>query len=158
MYVARHGRIRPNFQPGLIWTYPGKRQRDSDIQVRRKSFCRFPCRALEYSERLGNAFDVDAIFNDIRRAGEPQDRLSRHHPDRLDFPDRRCGHRVQADQRAGRNHDLTAIMFCKLDKVLVVQQGARAENDRGLSAFDERSNDRPHELARRAFDDDVGGV
>jgi hypothetical protein len=49
-------------------------------------------------------------------------------------------------------------MFCKLDKVLVVQQGARAENDRGLSAFNERGNDRPHELARRAFDDNVGSV
>jgi len=72
VYVARHGRIGPNFQPGLIRTYPGKRQRDSDIQFRRKSFRCFPCRTLEYSERFGNAFDVDVIFNDIRRAGEPR--------------------------------------------------------------------------------------
>ena len=158
VYVARHGRISPNFQPGLIWTYPGKRQRDSDIQIRRKSFCCFPRRTLEYPERFGNAFDVDAPFNDIRRAGEPKDRLSRHHPDRLDSSDRRGGHGVQANQRAGRYHDLTAIVFCKLDKVLVVEQGARAENERGLSAFNERSNDRPHELARRAFDDNVSGV
>jgi len=70
----------------------------------------------------------------------------------------RCGHRVEANQRARRYDDLTAILFRKLNKVLVIEQGARAENDCGLSAFDKRSNDRPHERARRTFDDDVGGV
>src|ERR1700674_317573 len=58
--------------------------------------------------------DVDVVFDDIGSASESQDRLSRHHPDRMDLPDRCRGHGVEADQRAGRHHDLTAVLFRKL--------------------------------------------
>src|SRR6266849_10903129 len=75
----------------------------------------------------------------------------------MDGPDRRRGDGVEANKSTGGRDDLAAISLGKLDKVLVVEQRARAENHRGRSACHEWLNDRPDELARGALDDDVRG-
>jgi hypothetical protein len=59
----------------------------------------------------------------------------------MDFPDRRGGHGVEADQRARGHHDLTAILLRKFDKVFVVEKRACAKDDRGLSFTYKRRND-----------------
>jgi hypothetical protein len=59
----------------------------------------------------------------------------------MDFADRRGGHGVEPDQRAGGHHDLTAILLRKFNKVFVVQKRARAQDDRGPSTPYERRND-----------------
>ena len=59
----------------------------------------------------------------------------------MDFPDRRSGYGVEADQRAGWYHDLPAILFRSFDEVFVVEKRASAKHDGDLSAGDKRSND-----------------
>ena len=88
VHVARDRWISPDFQSRSIGTNACERQRDGNIQICGKPFRGLARRTLEYPERFGNCFDVDVVFDDIRSAGEPQDRLSRHHPDRMDVPDR----------------------------------------------------------------------
>src|SRR5216684_5975271 len=158
MNVACDRWIGPDFQFGPVRAYPRQRQRDGNIQIRRKSFCRLPRRTIEYPERLGNSLDIDVVLDDVRRAGEPGDRLPRYHPNRMDGPDRRRGDGVEANQRTRGYHDLAAISLGKLDEILVVEQRARAKNHRDLSAGYERFDDRSDELARGALDDDIRDV
>ncbi len=48
--------------------------------------------------------------------------------------------------------------FGERDQVLVLQQRADAEHDRGLAARHHGRDDGADQPARRAFDDDVGGI
>ena len=59
----------------------------------------------------------------------------------MDCPDRCSGHGVEANQRAGGHHDLTAILLRKFNEVFVVEKRTCAEDDRGLSATYKRRND-----------------
>ena len=45
----------------------------------------------------------------------------------MDLADRGRGHRVEADQRTRGHDDPAAILSCKLDQVLVLEQRPRAE-------------------------------
>jgi len=65
--------------------------------------------------------------------------------------------RVNFGEFGRAHHDLTAIRPCKLDQIVVLEQRADAEDNSAFSARDDRRNDRADELARRAFDHDVGG-
>ena len=103
-------------------------------------------------------FDVDVVLDQKRRAGETLNRLARHHPDRMDFADGGRRHRIEADQRAGRHHDLPAVLPRQIDQVFVLEQRAGAEHDRGFSLFHERRHDRSQKFCRRAFDDDIGDI
>src|ERR1700688_3399887 len=158
MNVARYRRIGPDLEPGPVGADAGQRQRHRDIQIGRESLGRLARGALEDPQRFGDPLDIDVVLDDIGRAGEPWNRLSRHHADRMDGADRRRGHGIQPNQGARRHHDLTAMLFGKCDQVLMVEQSAGAENDSRLSRCHERFDDRPDEFARRTFDDDIGDV
>ena len=98
-----------------------------------------------------------SCFRPEGRAREALNRFARHHPDRMDFTDCRGRHRVEADQRAGRHHDLAAILFGEIDQVLVLEQRACAEHDRRFALLQTAPRS-TEELGRRAFDDDVGDI
>ena len=99
MSVALQYGIRPNFKFCSVRTYSGEGQCDSDIQICRKSFCRLARRSFKYPEWLGDVFNVYVVFDEIRSANEPPDRLPGNHPDRMDVPDRRRRHGVESNER-----------------------------------------------------------
>ena len=158
MGVAGHRRIGPDLHPGAVGTDPRKRQRDGDVEIGGKPPGRLARGAVEYLERLLDILDVDVVFDEIGRSGQSADGLAGDHLYGMNGTDGRRRHGVETDQRAGRHHDLAAMFPRQLDQVLVLQQRADAEHDSGVAARYHRRNDRTHELARRAFDHDVGGI
>ncbi|MGY4477516.1 hypothetical protein ACVILL_004930 [Bradyrhizobium sp. USDA 3364] len=158
MGVARHGRVRPDLDPCAIGADAGERQRHRDVQVSRKALRGLARGPFEDAQRLGDAFNPDVVLDQMRRAKQARDRLPRHELYRMNGPDRRRGHRIEPDQRAGRHDDLAAMGSREFDEVLVLQQRADAEHHRGLAALDHRRHDRADHLARRALDHDVGDL
>ena len=76
----------------------------------------------------------------------------------MDLAHRRGRDGVEANERARRHYDLPAMLLRSLDEVFVIEKRTCAENDSDLPARDKRRDDRPHELARGALNDDVGDV
>ena len=72
MGIARQCGIRPDFKPGPIRADSGKRERDGDIEVSRESPGSFARRAVEDLQRLGDAFNVDIVLDNVgRRRPDP---------------------------------------------------------------------------------------
>ena len=156
MHVAFERGVGPDIERGAVGADPGKRKCDGDVEVGRKADRRFARRSAENANRLGDVLDPDVVFGKIGRAGKAAHRFSRDHADRADFAfGGRCD-RVEAKQRAGRHHDLAAMLAGKRDEVLVDEERTGAQHDHDLAGPQKRLGDFREQLCRRAFDHDVG--
>ena len=116
VHVAFERGVGPDIERGPVGADPGERERDRDVEVGRKADRRLARRSAENANRLGDVLDADVVLGKIGRAGKAAHRLSRDHADRADFAfGGRCD-RVEAKQRAGRHHDLAAVLAGERDR------------------------------------------
>lgn len=158
MNIARHGGVGPDLHLGAIGADARQRQRNGDIDVGGKALRRFTRAALEQLERLAQIVDVDVVLDDERCALQPVDRLARDHLHRMNGAERGGVDRIEPDQRAGRHEDATALGTGEIDQIIIVEQRADADDDRGPAALQRGLDDRSQLAARCALDHDVGGV
>ena len=103
----------------------------------------------------GDAGEVDVVFGEIGRAQQAAHRLARDHRDGVDDAFRRGGDGVQAEDGAGRHHDLALVGARELDQVVVAQQRAGAQHHQLLAGAQHRFGDVAEHGGGRAFDDHV---
>ncbi len=156
MGVARHGRIRPDVQARAIRPDARERERDRDIEVRRKAFGGFARRAAEHPQRLAQPLDADVVLEQVGRAGEAVRRLAGRHLHRVNLALRGGANCIEPEQRAARHDDLSAVLARQLDQRRPRKESDDAQDHELLSGRQHRPGDLVHERGRRAFDDQVG--
>jgi hypothetical protein len=62
----------------------------------------------------------------------------------------------EAEQGAGRHHELAAMLAREIDEMLVDEDGTDAEHQRGLAGAQEGLGDGGQQARRRAFDHEIG--
>ena len=156
VHVALERGIGPDLQRRLVRPDAGERQCDRDVEVGGKADRRLARRAIEDAQGLRDVLDADIVLGKIGRAGKTAHRLPRHHAHGLDFSFRRGGDGIEAEQGAGRHHDLAAMFAGEIDQMLVDEDGAGAEHQHGFAGSQERLGDGGQQARRRAFDHEIG--
>ncbi|MCY1533581.1 hypothetical protein D9M68_689180 [compost metagenome] len=95
------------------------------------------------------------MLGQVGRAQQAAHRLAGDHSDGMDDAFRSGGDGVEAEDGAGRHHDLALMGAGELDQVVVAQQGAGAQHDQLLAGAQHRFGDVAEHGGGRAFDDHV---
>src|SRR5258705_4621810 len=134
MHVPFERGIGPDLERGLVGADACEGEGDRHVEVCRKARRRLARGSRENAQGLGDVFNPDVVFGEIRRAGQTAHRLAGDHAHGADFAFGGGRYRIEADERAGWNDDLAAMLAREADKVLIGEQGAATQHDDGLPA------------------------